>query len=232
MKIKCSSCGRDVPASDVDIRSQLAKCTSCDNVFNISSQVPGGGSINRDTVPPPKCFEINYVENGIEIVRRWFGPVAYFFAFFSAFWNGITFTIIFQAIKAGEWGAVAFCSIHGSIGLGMLYFTIACFINRTYIRVAYQSIDIKHKPLPWPGSKRVNSSDLKQLFSKEKIHRNRNGVSYSYEVHAITHAGATIKMVTGMQKSEHAIFIEQQIENYLGIRDESVRGEMSRQKKD
>lgn len=56
--------------------------------------------------------------------------------------------------------------------------------------------------------------------------RSRSGGSATYEIHAITHSGRTIKPVSGLESSEQALFIEQEIEKHLNIKDTPVKGEL------
>jgi len=229
MKITCTSCRREIPARDIDIKTRVAKCDACNNIFDCSGQLPAsGGTISRENIGIPKSIEINYIENGMQIVRRWFSPVVIFLTLFCCFWDGFMIVWFTIAIRQGELGMAAFGTIHGLVGVGLTYFVIAGYINKTYITISYDTLSIVHKPLPAPGSKTVKRSDLKQLYSKEKVHHNRNGTSYSYEVQAITHSGETLKILSGLSASEQALFIEQEIEKYLGIRDEGVRGEIQR----
>ncbi len=103
-----------------------------------------------------------------------------------------------------------------------------CFLNQTYIRISSSSLTIFHKSLPWPGGKVIEVGEIKQVFTKGKIHRGKNGTSYTYDVFFQDQNSAEHKLVTGMDKPEQALYIEQEIEKTLGIRDTEVRGELSR----
>ena len=74
----------------------------------------------------------------------------------------------------------------------------------------------------------ISLVDIKQIFTKEKMHRNKNSISYSYEVHFLDHQGKETKMVSGLEKPEQALYIEQEIESTLGIKDAPVSGELPR----
>ena len=89
-------------------------------------------------------------------------------------------------------------------------------------------LSIRHVPLPYLGNKTVEASDVKQVYSKERISRSRRGGSVTYEVHALTHSGRNLKLLSGLPNSEQALFIEQEIERFLRIQDVPVRGEIAR----
>jgi hypothetical protein len=132
------------------------------------------------------------------------------------------------AIGQGQWAMATFGTLHGLVGVGLTYFVIAGYVNKTYITISYDSLAVQHKPLPFPGAQILKTSDIKQLYSKEKIYHGRNGTSCSYEIHVITHSGKTVKLLSGLSSSEEALFLEQEIEKHLGIQDQVVRGEIRR----
>lgn len=83
-----------------------------------------------------------------------------------------------------------------------------------------------HGPLPWLGNKDLDGSNLKQLYSKEKISQGRNSTTITYEVHALTANGRNEKRVSGLDSSEQALYIEQEIERYFRVEDTPVRGQI------
>ena len=137
------------------------------------------------------------------------------------FWFG-------TAIARGIWPMAAFGTLHGAVGIGLSYYVLAGYINRTVIKVNRNMLTIKHGPLPWFGNKQLHSHDLAQLYCKECMHRHKNSSSCTYEVHAILKDGQHAKLVTGLDESEQALYLEQEIERFLRIEDQPVRGEMSR----
>ena len=78
--------------------------------------------------------------------------------------------------------------------------------------------------MPFLGNKNILSEDIAQLYSKERISRNRKGTNISYAVHAILKNGKNIKLLTSLSSSEQALAIEREIEKYLSIEDQDVKG--------
>ena len=56
--------------------------------------------------------------------------------------------------------------------------------------------------------------------------RNKNSVSYTYEVHMITSTNTHKVLLKKIDNAEQALYIEQEIERHLNIQDEAVRGEL------
>lgn len=172
--------------------------------------------------------KIEFIDQGhfIGIKRKWFSPKIIFLTIFAIFWNGFLFVWYSKAIYSPNIMSILFPLGHVAVGIGLTYYVIAGYLNKTYIRVDKSSIVTKDSPLPFFRDKTLNASDIKQLYSKEKIAYGRGGSSTSYEVYAITNDRKNIKLLTGLESSEQALFIEQEIENYLNIEDKKVKGEI------
>jgi hypothetical protein len=135
------------------------------------------------------------------------------FAFGSAFGREFAFVTLFPLI-------------HVAVGVGITYTALAGWINRTRITVDQGRISVRHGPLPWLGNKDLDGSNVKQLYSKEKVSRGRNSSTTTYEVHALTASGKNEKLLSGLETSEQALYIEQEIERYFRIEDAPVRGQI------
>ena len=105
----------------------------------------------------------------------------------------------------------------------LTYLTLSHCINRTNIIVNMQKLIIKHGPIPALGNKTVETSDIRQLYSKEHISYSRYGFPiHSYEIHAETKSGRDIKLISGIDDKSQALYIEHEIEKFLRIKDEYV----------
>jgi hypothetical protein len=162
----------------------------------------------------------------LELTRKWFSGKYVFLIAFALFWDG--FLVFWYSMVGGRVDSPVFWfpMIHVGVGVFVTYSAVAGLLNRTLIRVSRSEVSIKHGPVPWPGNKAMTGADLKQLYCKECVSRSRNGTSLTYELQAITHSGRTIKLVGGMDTSEQALYLEQEMEKYLGIADEAVKGEL------
>ena len=164
------------------------------------------------------------------ITRRWFSCVFIFLAFFCVFWDG--FLVFWYSIAFGAGApliAKLFPILHLALGIGLTYFTLAGFVNRTTIEVASDELTIQHGPLPWFGNHRLPVDQLEQLYSRQVVNQGKNGrISYSYKVNAVTREGKKITLLSGLTESDQALFVEQQLEQHLGIKDRPVPGELPR----
>ena len=174
----------------------------------------------------PDKLELRNQGTGIEIVRTWFGWSVIATTAFAVFWDGFLFFWYSMAFGTGNAMMTLFPLIHVAVGVGVTYAALAGWVNRTRIAVDQGRISVRHGPLPWLGNKDLDGSNLKQLYSKEKISRGRNSTSVKYEVHAITTSGKNEKLLSGLETSEQALYIEQEIERYFRIEDAPVRGQI------
>lgn len=162
----------------------------------------------------------------IRITRKWFGIQTIFITVFAVFWNGLLYSYYGALHEEADSFDRLFPLIHVGAGIFMTYYAIASWFNTSTVSVSKQIIEIIHKPIPWFGNKSISSMDLKQLYVKERVTRQNNGNNITYEVHAILYSGTNAKLLTGLETSEQALYIEQEIEKYLGIKNARVKGEI------
>src|SRR5258706_7093143 len=173
----------------------------------------------------PEKLEI--VRHGLylEIIRKWFGKQFIFLTAFAIFWDGFLFFWYSNAVTRGNLVALLFPVLHLGVGIGMTYYVIAGWFNRTHIYVGKGKMAVYHKPIPWFGNAEFDTSTFKQLYAKERNSRNwNNNGGATYETRVISRDNRDLQLVSGLDTSEQALYIEQEIERYLGIEDVPVKG--------
>lgn len=229
MAIKCPQCSRTVPAGNINIQTCIAKCCSCNAVFGFADTVPGASAFgsSKRAVEMPKGYSMENEGADLVITRRWLSWKYVAMLVFCVFWDGfLVFWYTMAFTKGGPLVMKLFPVLHVAVGVFLTYTTMAGFLNRTRITLNTLELRIKHYPLPWPGNKVVQRQEIEQLFSEKIMHSSRNGLSYTYNLLAVKAGGGSLKLVSGMDKPEDALFLEQKIEGFLGITDRPVAGEM------
>jgi len=229
MDITCPHCSRPVPAEDVNVQTSIAKCRYCSAVFGFAGQVPGASAFgpSKRAVEMPDDYTMSMEGSGLVLVRRWFSWKYLFMLFFCVFWDGFLVFWYTAAFKTnGPLMVKLFPLLHVAVGVGLTYATLAGFLNRTKISLNSAELRIRHYPLPWPGNRLLQRQELDQLFCEEKLSSSRNSVSYTYSLSAVLTGGKRVKLISGLDNPEDALFLEQKIEGYLGITDRPVAGEM------
>jgi len=233
MQVVCENCNAAIAAEDLDLGRNLAKCADCGNVFNCADQLEGVAgsselSVEREEVPMPKGIRVFRRDNALRIVRRWLGPKFFFLAFFCLVWNGIMVALFTFAIIKGLWSLALFGSIHALAGLGIAYATLAGFLNSTTVTVMDSLLQISHGPIRVPGNREFKAELLQQLYTKRHVSHSKNGTSISYELRAQLSDGRDEKLIGRLEKQEQVLFMEQEVEKFLGIEDRAIRDEVER----
>jgi hypothetical protein len=166
--------------------------------------------------------------SGIEFSWRWFEWQVLFMTAFVVVWNG--FLINWYSMWDPSEGLMMalFPLLHVGVGIVLTYWTLAGWLNRTRVLVGQGRMRVHSGPLPWLGNQELDSTALQQLYIQEKVNHGRNGPTIKYELHALTRDGKNLLLVRTLKTREQAIYLEQEIEKHLSIRDEPVRGQMAR----
>jgi hypothetical protein len=227
-ELRCKSCGAPLAPENVVERLNMARCGHCGAVFAVERTEPQAG-IRRDRpqVPLPKGMEVVDLGSSFEIRRRWFSPVFLFLVFFCLFWNG--FMIVWHgiALSQGLWFMSCFGLIHTAVGVALLYYTVAGFVNTTVVRVAQGLIEVQHGPLPWPGNKSLEAHEVEQFYCREQAGKS-DSAQRTYEVMVLRKSNVRDTLVKGLPDPDQALYIEQELERYLRIADEPIGGELQR----
>jgi len=144
MQINCRVCGQPIRGEDVNIAAAVAKCNSCQAVFQLQApqhtmgnmaQMPGyaappsggpwggmmpvggsyGPSTTRGAVPMPPGITVEAIGSDLTIHRSWFGWGAVFLVFFCLIWD----TVVSAFIIGGVFGM-----FHGVGPMGILFLLI------------------------------------------------------------------------------------------------------------
>lgn len=237
MNVHCPQCGKPIDADDMNLSTMAAKCGACNALFSLDGFIHDGGERSRiersvdKNVAQPKAIQVEDRGHELRMTRRWFSPLFVFLVFFCIAWDG--FLIFWYSIAFGEssvpWIMIVFPIGHLAVGVGLTYFTIAGFVNRTIVCVDQRKFSVRHVPLPWPGAQTISVDAIDQLYCKEKISRGKHGSTrVSYELMASLKGGGSRPVLKGLSDIEQALFIERRVEGFLGIRDRQVAGELRR----
>jgi hypothetical protein len=245
MDITCNRCGAAIGAGDVNLDNRLAKCRACNSIFDFSPQLqreepeaplarrrlpvplPEGLAIVEDAGGDrePESYRQDAAEAGkLVISRRWFSSQLFFMAFFCLAWDSF---LVFWYAHAGRAGLIAilFPVAHVAVGVGLTYRTIAGFVNRTWIVADHGTLTIRHTPLPWLGNRTLPAEDIEQLVCKEVVTRGSDDSSTTYTLAAVMKDGRQVDLLKGLPQADQALFLEQRLEDRLGIVDVPVGGE-------
>lgn len=104
--------------------------------------------------------------------------------------------------------------------LGMVWLMGVFTANTRTLHVSRAALRVSHSPFPWIG-RHVPARDLEQLWVDEEHHRN----DYTYRLRARVR-GRNITLVRFIPDASAALHLERRIEQFLGIADRPVEGEI------
>ncbi|MEM1119148.1 MAG: hypothetical protein AAGJ18_01785 [Bacteroidota bacterium] len=233
-KLSCPNCGSDIFSDNINIDKAIAKCGNCHHVFSFEQEVKRrsrGG--RRREIFQPEGIEMFRLRSELNIDYKWRKTQStnYFMLFFTLMWNAMILPSAFAAVISGELFSLLFMSVHIGVGVWLLLTQLSKFINSTYITVDERYLTIENRPIskPWFKNKKIPVEYVDQIFVKKKNAGSSNGNPiYGYSVMALDkRSKQEITLIEGLSKSDKALFIEQEIEYFLGIEDRQVRGEVS-----
>lgn len=240
MQLYCRNCGEEIPAQNINVQETIAVCKACNAVFDFSATV-AQEKRKRKMVSMPDRFHMDERPDELELAYHWFTPMAILMTVFTVIWSGPVLLIFMPLFLGGTFNFASlgggifsifsfFPLIFGGVAVGLIYYTVGLWINQTVITVSDSEIKVRSKPLPTLGNKTIDSRFIGQLYVKQRVSRNSNsgGTSITYQVRIVTDDGKNQTLVGNLPKSEQALYIEQQIERYLRLKNEPIPGEYGR----
>ncbi len=101
------------------------------------------------------------------------------------------------------------------------YYSVASFFNKTYIFADKAKIEIRHRPVPWPGDLKLDTTDISQCYVKYiNGYWDEGSLSTpgTYALRAKTKAGKNINMVSELDMSENELaLVKDKLETFLHI---------------
>lgn len=111
----------------------------------------------------------------------------------------------------------------------VIYYSLAKLLNSTNIRVTHQEIDVNHGPIPFSRNLILKKENVTQLYVTQHRIGDRNYLyATTYQINVILSNKDVITLVKGLSSAEQGRFIENKIEDFLGITDIHVEGEISK----
>lgn len=230
MKVTCDRCQNEIKAEHIDLDKGIAKCKNCNNIFDYRAQVASETDYRRDTIELPRCIRLAKNDESLVLEYRWISSRLIYLAPLCAIWDAVFFLWYRSGFISTTTLLSSFYMLfHFGSAVVLTYYCIADFINRTTISVSGGTLQVVDGPLTFFRNKGIALDELDQLYAREKRHRGKKLSWSSFEVHALLKTERNLLLVAGLRTSEQALYIEQLLEDYLGIRDRPVEGEIARE---
>jgi hypothetical protein len=224
--LSCPRCNHFIKGSDVNIEKTIAKCSHCEHVFAFEHD---SNSLQLKPVPIiPEGIETLKLKSELDIRLKWLNTTSKggrkFLTLFAAMWNLMLLPFVLVVILSGEFGILLFLSLHLLVGLGLLWHLGTIYLNRTSILINKRKLRVRTIPLRhllWPNTE-IDVDSIQQLYVTKYVQSTSNGIpNYAYALYAILDNGEKRALIRGMSR-ETQIYIEKEIEDYLGIKKRRV----------
>ena len=232
--LDCRKCGAALNKDSIDEDLGVISCGHCGAIFERSqSSGPGGAEVSalsqkriRAQVPLPDAYVVIRDQGGLSVSWRWYQHRFLIFGLLALGYNAFVLkgfeVFLRRETDVVEWmmlGMLALLAVWGT------YFSACLLINQTTVSVRDGLLDIRQKPIPTIGSLKVTADSLDQLFVIQEIKASQYGACIFFTVCALKRDQSTIRLIKGFGSLDQALWMEQEIEKTLGIRDRVVPGE-------
>lgn len=227
MQLNCQNCSKPILSKDISIQFAIAKCGSCNFVFNVAKQLNINSPTKPENISLPKNVKC-YIDQNFRVIEiKWFSLTTIPLVFFCIFWDGFLVSWYLKAFsfKNPPIMPIIFPLLHLAVGIGMTYTAAASLLNKTWIKMGIGRFIVRHGPIPFLRNFELTNSEIKQLFVKHRLRRLRGSVESLYTLMLRPRNGKDIKVTKDFLSAVDAVAFERVIEKTLGIRDEPVPGE-------
>ncbi|MEM9954415.1 MAG: hypothetical protein AAF846_22590 [Chloroflexota bacterium] len=237
MQLECPQCSKPLDEKHIDPRANIVTCDTCGAVFSTpSSRVSSSHKSKKDAVTIPKRFTVNLTGESLQIAYKHNACMGIVVGVFALFWNGMLWavfvpTFLFAGISSvseSNWEGLIFPLFlipFILVGLFVAYTALFQLLNTTTVRATHKALSIQHRPMSIPFDKTIDTNTIQQLFTKRKVTSGSGGDTITYDVYMMTNEGKKKKLLAGFSEAEQALYIEDQLEEFLGIIDEYVEGQ-------
>lgn len=242
--IACPSCDAPVSGDLVRPSRKVAVCPACDATVRLEREGEGWRAIGFTAPAAPEGLTVEVdapparrgggyrdaiSEPGrLLVTRRWWTPAVIFLTFFVIAWDSFLIfwysTALFGVgASAGGFGIVmiVFPLAHVAAGVGLTWWVLATWLNRTRVEVSAGRLSCTHGPVPWPfGRPQPVALESVELFEFEEVqpkfnNKGRSATGRSWRVLARTRDGRKIPVVTRLADEAQARFLARRLDQQL-----------------
>jgi len=200
-KLSCKSCGSALQVDGFDRRLAVVHCSHCGVMYDLTKSRAEANTLQNpvaQTSPDTTRTNKQNPESGAESEIL---------------------------LSSGRPGFVHIIFV--LVALGVLYRASANLFNSTTITADENQLTVRHSPIPWLPAPTISSSSVEQLFVSEGHTESKNGRRTPYYVlNAVLRDNSLKQLSSSLPDIEQALYLEQEFESVLHIRDRRVAGEV------
>jgi hypothetical protein len=241
-KLRCPRCDASRTPGEVDFGSVPARCRICGAAVEVENvRAEAGEKPKSRHVAAPVNFQVEVYGGALQIAYQWLDAFIYVVALVLLVWADlmlIGFFLLWLPSLALPAGLILV-----GVGAVLLYRIVAGHLNRTIVTAGGGSLVIWHGPLPWLRGRLIDAGHIDQLYVKREGQpqdRKRtigfgrgylgkvSSNTHDYQLRAIFRNGEDVRLLGRLGTLQEALFLEQAVEEHLGIVDRPVEGSIPR----
>jgi hypothetical protein len=230
LRISCPACAAVLNASDLQLSKGQAVCKGCGKGMLLGG--PGATGSRAVVILPPSRVLVDRTEGTFALETRLgdrersvIGRTLLRRTFFSA---------IFAGVVAGfpyivNWVVGSMLTV---LWVSMVWLAAAQVWNRVRIRVDNELLHVRLGPIPTGLARTIRITEIAQVFVRAQprtfftLGFSAEAANEGYQLCVVDHRGAVLPLVGRMMDLREARDLEEQLEQYLGIHDAPVVGEV------
>lgn len=168
-------------------------------------------------VSPHRNIQCEKRGSSITLRQRWFSWMAAISSPIAVVYDALLVGIYAFALvqRAPVWVYVLLLPLLLA-GLIFTYYVVARLVNRTEVVLAPGQLSVCHRPLPWPGSRKIPLSHVKCLLCRETTLRDSDGDAWPvYTLAVRLEDGREVELLTKIGTLETAQYLEQEVQGWL-----------------
>ena len=215
-KIACPSCHTEVPADNININDKIAKCNHCHAVFPFHKEVANfltKEKIKQEIIRP-EGIDVFHFKDDLDItIQQPLSIPEILLSVFSPIF-ALLFTII--SLTSGKLPIIL-----PAIFWGLSFISFVNLANRSkykvYLNIDKQFLSIKWRPKKLKKDQHFPIQEIDQLYIK-----NVGGLITIFMIVNSMAGQKHVQLISGIDSLSKARYLEQEIENHLGIQDRHV----------
>ena len=246
MSLKCKVCGEVISAENINLATNVASCTNCDITFPLAkaasrkyswtasnwptrlfkrrrqerliTTIDPQGFTQRPIIACPNSVKQKETGEFLRLTVRWYSHFYLIVAVLALLVDGL----FIGGIVVNQ----AFDPFLLLVGLLLTYITLAGILNHTIIEVSKGRITVEHGPLSGVQPVNISVRSIKQIYVTEILGTSRK-VNKKYRLNALLHnEKRPIVLLHTLTSRNENLYVEQEIERFLGIRNRVVMNEI------
>jgi len=222
VQITCPSCKSGIGSDNIELQKEIAKCGSCNAIFSISEEV---NSIEqekekRQEFLRPEGIELFFFKDEMDItIDDHMGVGEQCLQFFHFLTLGTGFFYFFGEKPISLLLLVSFVLL--SI---YLVYRAATYSHKhkTFIEINKDELNIRSRPSNYfTKDKRYSASDIDQIYLKSDPNGSGQITLFALVNHPNGQKHEKLCLASNISKAK---YLEQEIENYLGVKDRNIPG--------